>query len=271
MSNRLYLHAGAQPMDLVSIADLSSPAPTDTWYPLHHHDFACAIKDTLRFMGATINSEQYGVKPGDTGGDQFFGLIELTHPELDIPTGHSLGLGFRNSWDKSFAGSGILARHTFVCDNLAFAGTDAFKFNRKNTPGFVKDLPAITARAMMGFLVSADKYMKSMSDLDNRYLNDVYGSDDSIVVDHICCQLAEAEAITWSNVRHLRSEIMRQDGPGGFFPRNGRPINFGDIMQGVTEIEKRSLNPISTPARMSRAHNLIIDLADDEVELLDAN
>ena len=51
--------------------------------------------------------------------------------------------------------------------------------------------------------------------------------------------------------------MTRPDGPGGFFPRTSRDIHFGDVMQAVTEVEKLSLNPISTPERMSRAHNLL--------------
>jgi len=262
MSNRLYLHRGAEPITAAELSALEAPAPTDTWHPLHHYDFVCSVRDTLHFMGASITSESYGIKPGDTGGDQFFGLIELTHPELYIPTGDSLGLGFRNSWDKTFAGSGILARHTFVCDNLAFAGTDAFKFNRKNTPSFARDLPAIMAQAMMNFLRSADQFMQQQSNFSNVYLHEVFGNDDSVTVDHVSISLAEAGAITWTNVRHLIHEIKRPDGPGGFFPRENRDIHFGDVLNAVTEVEKRSLNPISTPTRMSIAHNTIAQLAE---------
>jgi hypothetical protein len=258
MSNRLYLHAGAEPIDTAGLATLVAPEPTSTWCPLHHEDYANSIKDTLHFMGARIITEQYAIKPGDTGGDEFFGLIELEHDQLDIPTGSALGLGFRNSWNQRFAANGILARHTFVCDNMAFAGTDAFHFNRKNTPGLSKQLPQIMASAMMNFLHSAKSFLRSHAAMDTHYLKDIFETDhENVAVDHVCVELAAHEAVSWRNVRRLREEITRPDGPGGFFPRTARDIHFGDVMNAVTEVEKLSLSPISTPERMSRAHNIL--------------
>lgn len=257
----LYLHAGATPITRNALSEISAPPATNTWCPLHHFDFATSIIDTLNFMGARITDEKYGIKHGTTDGDEFFGLIEFEHDKLDIPTGTTLGLGIRNSWTKKFPVSGILAKHTMVCDNLAFAGVEAFHFKKKNSPSLSRDLPSITAAAMMNFLRTADDYLLETARMDNHYLNEyVQVVHDSITVDHICMQLAIHEAISWKNVRTLRDEILRPDGPGGFFPRNGRDIHFGDVMQAVTEVEKSSLNPISTPERMSRAHNTIMSL-----------
>jgi len=258
----LYLHAGAIPATRTDLSVIEPPAPTDTWHPLSHYDFATSIIDTLHFMGATITSENYGIKEGDTGADEFFGLIEFEHEKLDIPDGTSLGLGFRNSWTKRFPAGGILSKKTLVCDNQAFAGTDAFQFKRKNTPGLARELPSITASAMMNFLRTADSYLRESAALDRHYLDQQYGNDEGIILDHVCCQLAQEEAITWSNVRKVRNEVLRIDGPGGLFPRNGRGITFGDVMQGITEVEKLSLNPLSTPTRMSTAHRVLMDMID---------
>jgi len=141
---------------------------------------------------------------------------------------------------------------------------EAFQFKRKNSPSLSRELPSITAAAMMNFLRTADEYLLDSARMDEYYLNEyVQVVHDSITVDHIVMQLAIHEAISWKNIRNLRDEILRPDGPGGFFPRNGRDIHFGDVMQGVTEVEKSSLNPISTPERMSRAHNTIMSMIDD--------
>jgi hypothetical protein len=260
----LYLHAGATPITRQELGDIAAPPATNTWCPLHHYDFATSIIDTLNFMGARITDEKYGIKHGETDGDEFFGLIEFEHDKLDIPVGTTLGLGIRNSWTKKFPVSGILSKHTTVCDNRAFAGIEAFQFKRKNSPSLSRELPSITAGAMMNFLRSADEYLLDSARMDEYYLNEyVQVVHDSITVDHIVMQLAIHEAISWKNIRNLRDEILRPDGPGGFFPRNGRDIHFGDVMQGVTEVEKSSLNPISTPERMSRAHNTIMSMIDD--------
>lgn len=261
----LYLHAGATPITRHALSEISAPPATNTWCPLHHFDFATSIIDTLNFMGARITDEKYGIKHGSTDGDEFFGLIEFEHDRLDIPTGTTLGLGIRNSWTKKFPVSGILAKHTMVCDNLAFAGVEAFHFKKKNSPSLSRELPSITAGAMMNFLRTADEYLLDSARMDEHYLNEyVQVVHDSITVDHICMQLAIHEAISWKNVRTLRDEILRPDGPGGFFPRDGRDIHFGDVMQGVTEVEKSSLNPISTPERMSRAHNIIMSMINED-------
>jgi len=257
----LYLNAGTTPITRHALSEISAPPATNTWCPLHHYEFATSIIDTLNFMGARITDEKYGIKHGTTDGDEFFGLIEFEHDKLDIPTGTTLGLGIRNSWTKKFPVSGILAKHTMVCDNLAFAGVEAFHFKKKNSPSLSRELPSITAGAMMNFLRTADEYLLDSARMDEHYLNEyVQVVHDSITVDHICMQLAIHEAISWKNVRTLRDEILRPDGPGGFFPRDGRDIHFGDVMQGVTEVEKSSLNPISTPERMSRAHNTIMSM-----------
>jgi len=263
--SKLYLHAGATPITRTDLSTIEPPAPTDTWHPLSHYDLSTSIIDTLQFMGARITSEAYGIKTGDTGGDEFFGLVEFEHDQLDIPDGTALGFGFRNSWTKRFPAGGMLSKRTFVCDNRAFAGTDAFQFKRKNTPGLARELPSITASAMMNFLRSADSYLKESAAFDRHYLDQVYGNDEEIILDHVCCRLAQEEAITWSNVRKVRNEVLRTDGPGGLFPRNGRGITFGDVMQGITEVEKLSLNPLSTPTRMSNAHRVLLDMIDTEV------
>ena len=256
----LYLHAGATPITRHELSEISAPPATNTWCPLHHSEFATSIIDTLNFMGARITDEKYGIKHGTTDGDEFFGLIEFEHDKLDIPVGTTLGLGIRNSWTKKFPVSGILAKHTMVCDNLAFAGVEAFHFKKKNSPSLSRELPSITAAAMMNFLRTADDYLLETARMDEHYLDQYSPSTDKITVDHVCMQLALNEAISWKNIRYVRNEILRLDGPGGFFPREGRDIHFGDVMQAVTEVEKDSLNPISTPERMSRAHNTIMSM-----------
>jgi hypothetical protein len=141
---------------------------------------------------------------------------------------------------------------------MAFAGTDAFHFNRKNTPGLSKQLPQIMASAMMNFLHSAKSFLRSHAAMDTHYLKDIFETDhENVAVDHVCVELAAHEAVSWRNVRRLREEITRLDGPGGFFPRESRDIHFGDVLNAVTEVEKLSLSPISTPERMSRAHNIL--------------
>jgi hypothetical protein len=256
----LYLHAGATPITRHALSEISAPPATNTWCPLHHYEFATSIIDTLNFMGARVTDESYGIKHGTTDGDEFFGLIEFEHDKLDIPVGTTLGLGIRNSWTKKFPVSGILAKHTMVCDNLAFAGVEAFHFKKKNSPSLSRELPSITAGAMMNFLRTADEYLLDSARMDEHYLDQYSPSTDKVTADHVCMQLALNEAISWKNIRTLRDEILRPDGPGGFFPREGRDIHFGDVMQGVTEVEKSSLNPISTPERMSRAHNTIMSM-----------
>lgn len=255
-TNRLYLHCGAQDIAFDDLAMICPPEPTDSWHPIPHSSFVTAIRSALTLMGATLRTESLAVKHGKTGADKFFGLIEFEHPLIPAPTNDGLvGFGFRSSWDKSFAQSGTMSFRTFVCDNLAMSGGEAISFHRKNTPGLASSYDSTIASCMVNFITQARTFVAALNDLDTQPLPDTRE-----FIDTTACALADNGAVLWQNVPHLRRELANPTGPGGLFPSRSAGLTKGLVLQAVTEVEKRSLNALTTPDRLRAATSYITNL-----------
>jgi hypothetical protein len=247
-TNRLYLHAGASEISFTDLASIPAPDPTDSWHPIPHDAYVTAIRDSVSMMGGNVTSETFAIKPGKTGADKFFGLIEFTHPRIiERPSG-TVGFGFRGSWDKSFAQSGIMSFRTFICDNMAMAGGDSISFHRKNTPGLADAYESTIASAMIDFIAHANRFVRTLNEFDAVPLPDTRE-----FIDTTACALADAGAVLWQNVPHLRRELSNYDGPAGLFPERRNGLTKGLVLQAVTEVEKRSLNALSSVDRMQAA------------------
>ena len=256
MPNTLYLHCGASEISFTDLAAIPAPEPTSSWHPIPHSSFVTAIRSALTLMGATIATESLAIKPGRTGGDKFFGLIEFTHPLIPLPNHEGfVGFGFRSSWDKSFAQSGTMSLRTFVCDNLAMSGGEAISFHRKNTPGLASSYDSTIASCMVNFITQARTFVNDINALDAVPLPDTRS-----FIDTTACALADSGAVLWQNVPHLRRELSDPDGPGGLFPYRSAGLTKGLLLQAVTEVEKRSLNALTTPDRLRSAHSYITNL-----------
>jgi hypothetical protein len=255
-SNRLYLHCGAHDIAFDDLSCICPPEPTDSWHPIPHSSFVTAIRSALTLMGATLRTESLAIKPGKTGADKFFGLIEFEHPLIPLPNHDGLvGFGFRSSWDKSFAQSGTMSLRTFVCDNLAMSGGDAISFHRKNTPGLASSYDSTIASCMVNFITQARTFVNETNAFDAVPLPDTRE-----FIDTTACALADNGAILWQNVPHLRRELANPAGPGGLFPHRAAGLTKGLLLQAVTEVEKRSLNALTTPDRLRAAHSFITEL-----------
>jgi len=159
-----------------------------------------------------------------------------------------VGFGFRGSWDKSFAQSGIMSFRTFICDNLAMSGGDSISFHRKNTPGLADAYESTIASAMIDFISHANRFVRTLNEFDFTPLPDTRE-----FIDTTACALADAGAVLWQNVPHLRRELSNYDGPAGLFPERSNGLTKGLVLQAVTEVEKRSLNALSSVDRMQAA------------------
>jgi hypothetical protein len=247
-TNRLYLHCGASDIAFDDLAMIVPPEPTDSWHPIPHSSYVTAIRDSISMMGGTLTSETLAIKPGKTGADKLFGLIEFTHPRIIARPSGTVGFGFRGSWDKSFAQSGMLSFRTFVCDNMAMAGGDAISFHRKNTPGLADAYESTIASAMIDFIAHANRFVRTLNEFDFTPLPDTRE-----FIDTTACALADAGAVLWQNVPHLRRELSNPAGPAGLFPDRASGLTKGLVLQAVTEVEKRSLNALSSVERMQSA------------------
>lgn len=247
-TNRLYLHCGAQEISFADLSAIPSPDPTESWHPIPHSSFVLAIHDAITMMGGIITDMRLAIKPGKTGADKMFGLAEFKHPRIIARPSGTVGFGFRGSYDKSFAQSGLMSFRTFVCDNMAMSGGNSISFHRKNTPGLADKYESTIASAMIDFISQANRFVTTLNEFDFTPLPDTRE-----FIDTTACALADTGGVLWQNVPHLRKELSRRDGPGGLFPARDAGLTKGLVLQAVTEVEKRSLNALSTVERMQSA------------------
>ena len=122
----LILHCGGKLVTREEIDAIAMPPQTETYYPISHGKMIDHIRDrATSLLGLPILSEQYGM---NRSGAQFFGAITLDTGEES----RGLTFGMRNSLDKSLRKGGAAGERVFVCDNLAFNGSDAI-YTRKHT------------------------------------------------------------------------------------------------------------------------------------------
>ena len=97
------------------LAQVPTPAATETHRPIPHHDIVEALVETLSFRQIGVVNEEYAVSPD---GMKMFGV-------LDLATGFEgcrFSIGIRNSHDKSFRLAITTGLRVLVCENMAFTG-----------------------------------------------------------------------------------------------------------------------------------------------------
>ncbi len=97
------------------LAQVPTPAATETHRPIPHHEIVEALVETLSFRQIGVVNEEYAVSPD---GMKMFGV-------LDLATGFEgcrFSIGIRNSHDKSFRLAITTGLRVLVCENMAFTG-----------------------------------------------------------------------------------------------------------------------------------------------------
>lgn len=111
----LMIHAGAKKYGRQDLLALPTPQPTETHKPVAHSAIIQALIESLAYRKLEVVRDEYALTPD---GNRMFGFLEINIEESGI----RLGLGVRNSHDKSFALGITVGYRVFVCDNLAFHG-----------------------------------------------------------------------------------------------------------------------------------------------------
>ena len=141
----LLVEAGSSRVTEQDLYDVEVPKPSRRHHAIPHSYLVGTVRDVFHnlFPNFELVDEQYALggynrKTGVPG--QMFGVhtYETGHPTF------GLSIGFRNSYDSSFAagvvgGCNPMRDGILVCSNLCFSG-DSFKVNRKNTENGVYDL-----------------------------------------------------------------------------------------------------------------------------------
>ena len=137
----LILHCGANAVQRVEVARVSTPRTTETWTPIPHVTLIETVEDALRSTGLKIGNQVHSLTQD---GARYFGLTEVHGP--NDQTDYTLVLGLRNSHDKSFPVGLVAGASVFVCDNLSFSGE--VRLSRKHTVHLQRDLPQLVGQGV---------------------------------------------------------------------------------------------------------------------------
>jgi hypothetical protein len=165
MSSTLIAHCGGIHRTRDELATIPTPAGTDTWRPIGHFDLVTSLIDDLGRRGMTVAREQYATAGRD--GARLFGVMDLRIDGLDTPD-LSTSLGLRGANDKSMAIQVIAAARVFVCDNLAFSGSDGAVVLKKRHTNRL-DLVQVVPPAIESYLEKASAFrleIERMRDFD---------------------------------------------------------------------------------------------------------
>ena len=137
----LFLHTGSKTVTRDQLASVATPAHTESWFPIPHHQFLDGVQSTLSRAGLSVVNESHGLT---ADGNRYFGLLQLVNGENAEDFG--LVIGLRNSHDKRFPAGIVVGASIFVCDNLSFSGE--IRLARKHTIHVERDLPHLIERAI---------------------------------------------------------------------------------------------------------------------------
>lgn len=195
MNAPLVIHAGGYAATLDQIANVITPAPTDTHYPISHIGLYESVRHRMIEAGYEIRSESYALHDRNgVAGANFFALLELESLRDD----YSLVVGLRNSHTYQYAAGLVMGSRVFVCDNLAFSGE--IRLARKHTRNIVRDLPAVVA-AGVGRLNDLRMTQAERFDLYRRRELTVAEYDHAIV------EMLRARAMPSSDIPRILAEI----------------------------------------------------------------
>jgi len=149
----------AAPATVKQLAQITCPAPTESWRPYPHSEVVSALSDRMQARGlkvkssklTLVNGAMYPAKGirGDVKGARLFGSFDLEPiPGVDFPDGCIPSLGVRNSPDKSYALSILAGARVLVCSNGVLAGE--YVVSRRHTSGI--DLGGSIDRALDMFM-----------------------------------------------------------------------------------------------------------------------
>lgn len=111
----LMLHSGAKRFGRQDLLALPTPQATETHQVIPHSKMVEAVVEALAYRKLEVVRDEYGLTPD---GMRMFGFLEVNVEE----NGLRLGIGIRNSHDKTFALGMVVGYRVFICDNLALRG-----------------------------------------------------------------------------------------------------------------------------------------------------
>ncbi|MBU6429146.1 MAG: DUF932 domain-containing protein, partial [Cyanobacteria bacterium REEB65] len=168
MSSTLIAHCGGTYRTRDDLLGIPTPAGTGTWKPVPHHELVSSLIDDLGSRGIAVVREQYATVGRD--GARLFGVMDLRVDRFDTPE-LATSLGLRGANDRSMAIQVIAAARVFVCDNLAFSGSDgAVVLRKKHTSRL--DLAQVVPPAIESYLDKAGAFRLDIERMKDFALTD---------------------------------------------------------------------------------------------------
>jgi hypothetical protein len=161
---KLVLHTGGQVVERKDLDLIPLPEATESYTPVSHLNFLETLEAELAERQVSIVRETYALKQE---GRQLFGVLDLS---TVAPTGDFRSvIGFRNSYDKTWAAGLVAGSRVFVCDNLAFSG-EMVMLNKKHTKNLSmnREIPGAVNRweDHFGLLCGLTDHMKGVNLID---------------------------------------------------------------------------------------------------------
>jgi hypothetical protein len=235
-SRGMLLHCGAENVSRDEVFETSTPAATDTWYPLAHRSLVTEVEGQLEAAGFSLTAESHALSHD---GDRYFGVFEVSTPDR-AEQAHGWVVGIRNSHDKTYPAGLVAGSHVLCCDNLSFTGE--VRISRKHTKFAVRDLRHLTSRAVGQLGDRFHQVDERIHAYRDRPLTDPKAHD--LLVKAIDCR-----AITATQVPKVLQE-WRKPSHDDFAPRNA-----WSLFNAFTEAHK-GLNPHMLIARGQALHGL---------------
>ncbi len=137
----LVLHCGAGKVEEADVRGVETPAPTETWYPIPHHELLDSVRRSVEASGFNIIQEAHALAREAA---HYFGLMQVANGKTSED--YTTIIGLRNAHDKRFPAGLVVGSQVFVCDNLAFSGE--VNIARKHTRFIMRDLAQLIERGM---------------------------------------------------------------------------------------------------------------------------
>ena len=140
--SHLALHFHRQLASRAVVAEVPSPAETETYMPVPHLTVVRQVEQALNLLGMEVVDEAFGL--WGRRGERFMGLLELASQGSEDDYG--IVVGVFNSHDKSRPAGAALGSRVYGSNHLAFSGEVTFA--RKHTPRVLQDLPGIVDQSI---------------------------------------------------------------------------------------------------------------------------
>ena len=134
----------AAPVAVRQLAQITCPAPTESWRPYPHSEVVSALSDRMQARGLKVKSSRLTLIDGamypakgirvEVKGARLFGSFDLV-PAGEFVPGAVPSLGLRNSIDKSYALTVLIGMRVMACSNGVLYVERGVQVSRKHTSG----------------------------------------------------------------------------------------------------------------------------------------